>query len=205
MRYFVITGHKALADASFKLDDLAGGAGRMDILVRCVNSAFVMSHNLRKDAEIYLVLEGGDEAPKTVRINGASVKYLNPDERSTAALIRNALLKKIPEGKEISSSPGVFISKMGFDEVIDKLAPLGNFVYLKEDGTDCREFEFPENPIFVLGDNHDPTPEEEAKLFAQNPSKINVGPYSLHADHCMILVQNELDRRLAAKGDTDAL
>ena len=47
MRYFVITGHRAATDGSFKLDDLAGGAGRMDILVRCVNSAFVMSHNLR--------------------------------------------------------------------------------------------------------------------------------------------------------------
>ena len=38
---------------------------------------------------------------------------------------------------------------------------------------------------------------EEAKLLAQNPSKICVGPVSLHADHCMILVQNELDRREA--------
>ena len=86
MRYFVITGHKAATDGSFKLDDLAGGAGRMDILVRCVNSAFVMSHNLRKDAEIYLVLEGGEDAPKTVRFQGSTVKYLNPDERSTASL-----------------------------------------------------------------------------------------------------------------------
>ena len=197
MRYFVITGHKAATDGSFKLDDLAGGAGRMDILVRCVNSAFVMSHNLRKDAEIYLVLEGGEDAPKTVRINGATVRYLNPDERSTASLIRNALLRKVPAEGEISSSPGVYISRMGFDDVIDKLSACGNFVYLKEDGTDCRDFRFPEDPIFVLGDNQDLTEAEEAKLLAQNPSKICVGPVSLHADHCMILVQNELDRREA--------
>ncbi|MCQ2070440.1 MAG: tRNA (pseudouridine(54)-N(1))-methyltransferase TrmY [archaeon] len=201
MRYFVITGHKASSDGAFKLDDLAGGAGRLDILVRCVNSAFVKSHDLRKDAEIYLVCEGGDDAPKTVRINGASVRYLNPDERSTASLIRNALLKKIPEGGEANSSPGVYVSRMSFDDVIEKLAPLGNFVYLKEDGVDCRDFEFPEDPIFVLGDNHDLTEAEETKLLSKEPSKISVGPISLHADHCMILVQNELDRRLAAKGE----
>lgn len=199
MRYFVITGHSADADGSFKLDDIAGGAGRLDILVRCVNSAFVMSHNLRKDVEIYLVLEGGEDAPKTVRISGQTVKYLNPDERSTASLIRNALLKKLPPGMELSSSPGVFVSRSSFADVIDGLADKGTFVYLKEDGTDCRDLDFPENPIFVLGDNRDLTPEEEEKLLSYGPSKICVGPYSLHADHCMILVQNELDRREAKK------
>ena len=32
MRYFVITGHKAVTTGDFKLDDIAGGAGRLDIL-----------------------------------------------------------------------------------------------------------------------------------------------------------------------------
>ena len=197
MRYFVITGHKAVADGSFKLDDLAGGAGRMDILARCINSAFVLSHEIRRDAEIYLVMEGGDDAPKTVRINGNSVRYLNPDERSTASLIRNALLKKIPEGHEVQSSPGVYVSKMSFADVIEALSRKWNFVYLKEDGTDVRDFQFPEDPIFVLGDNKDLTEEEEQCLLAKGPAKISVGPISLHADHCMILVQNEMDRREA--------
>ncbi|AGI47912.1 hypothetical protein TALC_00917 [Thermoplasmatales archaeon BRNA1] len=197
MRYFVITGHKAVADGSWKLDDLGGGAGRMDILCRCINSAFVLSHNLREDCEIYLVLEGGEDAPKTVRVEGRTVRYLNPDERSTASLIRNACLKKVIKGQEVSPSPGIFISRRGFDEVIDCLSEKGEFVYLKEDGTDVREFQFPENPIFVLGDNSDLTEEEEKALLAHSPAKISVGPVSLHADHCIILVQNEMDRRCA--------
>jgi tRNA (pseudouridine54-N1)-methyltransferase len=195
MRYFVITGHKALADGSFKLDDIAGGAGRTDILARCVNSAFMLSHGIRKDAEIYLVFEGGDDSPKTVRINGSLVRYLNPDERSTASLLRNALLKKIPEGKEAVSSPGVFVSKMSFYDVIDMLAGKGSFVYLKEDGSDVRGFDFPENPIFVLGDNSDLTQNEEKALLEKGQSPICLGPVTLHDDHCIILVQNEMDRR----------
>lgn len=195
MKTFVITGHKALADGSFKLDDLGGGGGRVDILCRCINSAFVLSHNIRQDVMIYLILEAGEGAPKTIRIDGSTVRYLNPDERSTASLIRNACLKKLPSGKELVSSPGVHISSMGFREVVDLLSDKGTFVYLKEDGTDVREFDFPENPIFVLGDNQDLTEEEESYLLTRSPSKINVGPISLHADHCIILAHNEMDRR----------
>ena len=197
MRYFVITGHKAVTTGDFKLDDIAGGAGRLDILVRCVNSAFFLSHDLRKDVEIYLVLEGGDDAPKTVVFKGAELRYLNPDERSTASLIRNALLKKVQPGEEIRSSPGVYNTRMSFADVLEKLSKVGSFVYLKEDGVDCRDYEFPENPIFVLGDNQDPTAEEEEILQSYSPDKICIGPYSLHADHCMIIVQNEVDRRSA--------
>ncbi len=195
MRYFVITGHKAVTTGDFKLDDIAGGAGRLDILVRCVNSAFFLSHNLRKDVEIYLVLEGGDDAPKTVIFKGADLRYLNPDERSTASLVRNALLKRVSVGEEVKASPGVYITRMSFDDVLDRLSKVGSFVYLKEDGVDCREYDFPENPIFVLGDNRDLTETEESALLARSPDKICIGPHSLHADHCMIIVQNEADRK----------
>lgn len=197
MRYFVITGHKAVTTGNFKLDDIAGGAGRLDILVRCVNSAFFLSHNLRKDVEAYLVLEGGESAPKTVIFKGSELRYLNPDERSTASLIRNALLKPVGKDEEVKSSPGVYVTRMSFHDVLDRLSEVGSFVYLKEDGVDCREYEFPENPVFVLGDNSDLTEEEEADLVSRSPDKICIGPYSLHADHCMIIVQNEADRRSA--------
>jgi tRNA (pseudouridine54-N1)-methyltransferase len=197
MRYFVITGHKAFTTGDFKLDDIAGGAGRLDILVRCVNSAFFLSHDLRKDVEAYLVLEGGDDPPKTVIFRGKDLRYLNPDERSTSSLIRNALLKKVQPGEEVRSSPGVYVTRKAFKDVIDDLSEKGSFVYLKEDGVDCREYDFPENPIFVLGDNHDLTEEEETLLLSHSPDKICIGPYSLHADHCMIIVHNEFDRKSA--------
>lgn len=196
MRYFIITGHKAITTGDFKLDDIAGGAGRLDILVRCVNSAFFLSHSLRRDTEVFLVLMGGNDAPKTVRLVGSELKYLNPDERSTSSLIRNALLKKLDGPDEVHASPGIYVSRKSFKDVLDHLSDKALFVYLKEDGDDCREFSFPENPAFVLGDNKDLTEEEENELLSRSPSKIKIGPVSLHADHCMIVVNNELDRRI---------
>ena len=151
----MITGHKAVTSGDFRLDDIAGGAGRLDILVRCVNSAFFLSHSLRKDVEAYLVCEGGNDAPKTVIFRGNELRYLNPDERSTSSLIRNALMKPVEPGAEARSSPGVYVARMSFSDVLERLSEKGSFVYLKEDGTDCREFPFPENPVFVLGDNRE--------------------------------------------------
>jgi tRNA (pseudouridine54-N1)-methyltransferase len=84
---------------------------------------------------------------------------------------------------------------MSFYDTINMLSEKGTLVYLKEDGTDVRDFEFPENPVFVLGDNSDLTTSEEKAVLEKNPAKICVGPLSLHADHCMVLVHNEMDRR----------
>ena len=191
---FIIVGHKAATTGDFKLDDIAGGAGRLDILVRCVNSAFFLSHEIRKDVELYLVMQGGVDPVKTVRFSGSDIRYLNPDERSTSSLIRNALMKKIPEGEEVRSSPGVYVSRRSFQEIISELSGSGKVVYLKEDGIDVMGYEFPSDPVFVLSDNRDLTEEEESVLDVVSPDKISIGPHSLHADHCMILVHNFNDR-----------
>ena len=191
---FVIIGHRAYATGDFKLDDIAGGAGRLDILVRCVNSAFFLSHSIRTDVELFLVLQGGSDAPKTVRFSGKEIRYLNPDERSTASLIRNALLKKLGS-EEIRSSPGVYVSRRSFSDVIGQLKEVSSIVYLKENGTDIRAFDIPADPTFVLGDDRDLTQEEESLVTACVPSEVCLGPISLHADHCIIVAHNELDRR----------
>jgi tRNA (pseudouridine54-N1)-methyltransferase len=193
MRRFVVVGHKAATAADFKLEDLAGSAGRLDILLRCVNSAFFLSHGIRRDVEVFLVLQGEPRPPVTVRISGAEVRYLNPDERSTGALVRNALLK-LGEG-EVRSSPGIYVSRRSFAEVIELLAPQGELVYLREDGEDVRSKRFPEDVTFVLSDHQDLTPEEEAMLLVRSPSVVRLGPRSYHADHCIVIMNAELDRQ----------
>lgn len=198
MRRFVVLGHRAITSADFKLDDLCGSTGRLDILLRCVNSAFFLSHAIRKDVEIALMLLGEPNPPKTVRINGSEVKYLNPDERSTGALIRNALLQR-GEG-ERKCSPGIFVSERDYREVLSNISKESRMYYLKEDGQDIREVELAPDCTFVLGDDQDLTPEEEEILMDYEPTKVSLGPISYHADHCITLVNNELDRRAPRSG-----
>ena len=42
----------------------------MDVLCRCINSSFFLSHDLRRNTECYLILEGG-EPHKTLRFSAA--------------------------------------------------------------------------------------------------------------------------------------
>ncbi len=189
---FVVIGHRATTSGDFKLDDITGGAGRLDVLIRCINSSFFLSHDIRRDVELYLVLQGPPFAPKTIRLVGSELRYLNPDERSTAALIRNALMQKVES--EINSTPGIYVSNRSYRDVLSLLSKEGKLIYLNEDGDDIVEFDFPDDPVFVLSDDRDLTEEEEEMLLKYEPDAISLGPISYHADHCITIVNNMLDR-----------
>ena len=133
MRYFVIVGHKATTKPNFSLEDIPGTSGRLDILCRSVTAAFVISHGIRKDVCVYLVLLGGD-VPKTIRLRGETLRHLNPDERTTAALLKKALA--VPATPEWAmSTSGIFVRTGGLAQVLDDLKAV-RLIYLREDGTD---------------------------------------------------------------------
>jgi tRNA (pseudouridine54-N1)-methyltransferase len=48
---------------------------------------------------------------------------------------------------------------------------------------------------FVLSDHRDLEPEEEAELRLRAGSAISLGPISYHADHCITIMNHELDLR----------
>ncbi|ELZ75029.1 tRNA (pseudouridine(54)-N(1))-methyltransferase TrmY [Haloferax volcanii] len=191
MRQFIVTGHDAPTTPDFSLDDIAGGAGRLDVLCRCVNSAFFLSHDIREDVRVHLVL--GNEY--TVRFEGSKLRRLNPDERSTAALIRKALEKREEAIGHMpaESSPGVSIRRMDFETTLEKAARDATVVELHEDGDPVVQVEPPENPLFVLSDHHDFTDEEAELLAAAADERVRLGPEILHADHSITVAHNYLD------------
>ncbi|MFC3477434.1 tRNA (pseudouridine(54)-N(1))-methyltransferase TrmY [Halobacterium litoreum] len=189
MRTFVVLGHDAPTDPDFPLDDLPGAAGRLDVLCRCVSAAVFLSHGIREDVEVYLVLR--DEL--TVRIDSSELQYMSPDERNVASLLKQAIEAK--DGaighREAESTPGIHVSKRGFEAVLDSLD--GTVVELHEDGTPLADAEPPENPVFVLSDHGDFTDEEAALLAERSDRRVRVGPQILHADHTVTVAHNYLD------------
>ena len=191
MRQFLVVGHDAPTAPEFSLDDLAGGAGRLDVLCRCVTSAFFLSHSIREAVRVHLVL--GDEY--TVRFDGRTIKRLNPDERSTAALIRAALAdREAAIGRmPAESSPGVSIRRMGFEATLEDLAADATVVELHEDGTPAVDAEPPSDPVFVLSDHRDFTDREASLLEDVADERLRLGPKVLHADHAITVAHNHLD------------
>lgn len=189
MTHFAVIGHTARTDGTFSLNDLAGGAGRMDVLCRCVNASLFLSHGLRKDAECTLILAGQPQPPRTVKFVGSTMRSLNPDERSPAAFLKKALA--MPCGSEFrEAAPGVFVRKAGLDRLLQE----GACAVLDEQGTDIRRADCLPG-MFLLSDHLNFTEEEEA-LLSVCP-RFSVGPAVLHADHAITVLHNEIDRRNA--------
>ena len=123
------------------------------------------------------------------------LRYLNPDERSSGSLIKKALAKNAIEN-EVQSTPGVWIRRIKLGILLDELKSKGiPMIYLREDGEDIRDvFTSLADAVFIMGDHMGITENEEEMILNVGARIISVGPLSLHSDHCIVLVNNELDR-----------
>ena len=196
MRRFLVLGHKAASAPGFSLKDPAGTGGRVDVLARCWGAALLVSHGLRADVELYALHLGPPSAPKVVRVRASGVRHLNPDERSTLLLMEKALGAPTTGPVWQESTPGVWVAVLSLVELLDELAGSPLFL-LDEAGDDVERVVVPADATFVLGDHVGFTPEEAAELAKRGARRISVGPVSLQADQCIVVLHNHLDRRSA--------
>ena len=100
---------------------------------------YFLSHDLRRDVRVFLVLKGEPSPPKLIRFDGSAVRYLSPDERSAASLIKKALEKNIQDFWT-ESTPGVSVRKGDLEDLLKELDK--KIIYLREDGEDIRKKKF---------------------------------------------------------------
>ena len=191
MRQFVLVGHDAATTDDFPLEDLTGAGGRMDLLARSVIDALLTSHGIREDVRVHLVLQ--DEV--TVRLDGARLRNLHPDERAAAALIRSALAERDEAigHQPVEPSPGLSLVRFGLEETLDAVADDGPLVRLGGDGTPAADAAVPTDPVFVLSD-HRPFTDDELSLVDERAAKTrSLGPVAVHADQAITVAHNWLD------------
>ena len=191
MRQFIVLGHEAPTTPEFSLSDLAGGAGRLDVLCRCVNAGLFVSHGIREDSRVHLVLNDA----YTVRFDGSTAKRLYPNERAVASRIKGALESTADTigHQPAEVSPGVQLYRMGFESTLKSVASDGMLIELHENDEPLVEAEPPTDPVFVLSDHKEFTEREAEILADQADRRLSVGPEILHADQTMTVVHNWLD------------
>lgn len=200
MRTFIIKANKAHTRADFSLKDLPGTSGRIDLLCRSLNSAFLLSHGFRKNVRVWLNLNGPPDPPKTIKFEGSEIKpkTINPDEISLAKIIIKAL--KVGEGikepaKEYPVLPGVYVSNLRFEDIIRRTIKNSALYYLHEEGKPIERVNFKGNVAFVLGDHKGLTKEDEA-LLEGIAEKVSVGKKSYLTSHVIAYVNIFLDNVL---------
>ena len=193
MRQFVLIGHDVPTTPDFSLDDLAGGAGRLDALCRSITAAFVTSHGIREDVRVHLIAQ--DEL--TITFDGSELQRLNPDERSTAALVRKALEHRDEAIGALPAepSPGVELYRRGFADTLEEIADDGPIVQLHEDGEAVVDVgaERLADAVFVLSDHRDFTDAEADVLEESADQRLRLGPQLLHADQAITVAHHYLD------------
>jgi tRNA (pseudouridine54-N1)-methyltransferase len=203
VRRFVLVGQRATATPDFLLTDIPGTSGRLDVMLRALRAALLVSHGLRRDTVVYLVLLGGGGAPRAIRVDGAAAKYVRPDERSLAVMVRKALAAAAEQTDATFGNvrPGIAVAAGGLDAVIADLG--AHTAYrLDEAGGEVRDAKLDlENPVFFVGDHLGFDAATDARLSALAPVALSVGPVSLHAEDAIAVVVNELDRRGAEAGE----
>ena len=111
MRRFAVVGHRAMSKGKLPLNDLAGGAGRMDVLIRAVMASLLTSHGIRSNVEVVLHLLGGPGPPRRVKFDGSNLKGIHAEERSIAGTIGKVLAQPLPPiGRSDEMSAGLLHS-----------------------------------------------------------------------------------------------
>ncbi|NOQ56357.1 MAG: tRNA (pseudouridine(54)-N(1))-methyltransferase TrmY [Nanohaloarchaea archaeon] len=191
MRHFYVKSTKGKTCGDFNLNDTAGGAGRLDIIARSVNSAFWLSHSLRTDVNFHTILFGEPNPPIYIEIVGEKVRKVQPDERNITIFLKKAI-ERFNEARFTQTTPGIYSGRRTFNEMLEKHKDC-DFYLLSEDGDDISEVEISDNAFFILGDKEDLTPREIEVVEGYGAKKISIGKTPYLTSHCIGFLNVYLD------------
>lgn len=196
MREFILLARKGLTKP-FSLKDLPG-AGRIDLVARCISSAVFISHAIRKDVIFHAVLYGPPEPPKTISFYAKKLRAVSPDERNIASHLNIALRKsdELKKDEILETEPGITISKKSFEQLVEEKLEAGKqVIYMHPAGKDLKKFKLSTDWVALLGDHLGLPKKIEKFLKNCKVERISVGRLEYLASQVITIIHYELDRR----------
>lgn len=112
MRKFIIISNTVDTSKTLSLHSLTG-YGRIDVICRCINSAFFLSNTFRKNVTLMIFFLKNN---KVLEVRGDKVRGINPDERAIAGV-----LKKVFQGTKYT---GIKFYEESIENLIKKENPI---------------------------------------------------------------------------------
>ncbi|MEA3559740.1 MAG: hypothetical protein U9R75_10855 [Candidatus Thermoplasmatota archaeon] len=198
-RNLTVIAHRARSDGNIQLKDLCGASGRWDGISRLITASLFLSHDMRRDTSVHVLLLGPDDPPKLLTVSGKDVCHLNPDERASSALMRKCLKCELgsKHGMQINPSPGIILTRADLRDVMCSMS--GQVIMMDVNGQsfDPKGF-FRENgdeggSHFILSDDRDLEPKEVELIRKRSDISMNVGKVELHSNQVITIIHFLLD------------
>lgn len=195
MKEFIMRARKAYTNPGVDLNNLPK-QGKLDSVCAAISSALWISGDVRRDTIIHVVLEGPSNGPKTVAFNGSEIKGLRHDERSIASYIALALQKgaSLQLNEEAHVRTGITVTKKSFEKLVSEKKDR-QIIVLDEKGKDVRAVKFDRDCVIIFGSPEGLPPKTEILMRNVGAEKVSLGPRTLFASQCPVIVNNEMDRR----------
>jgi len=174
MRQFIIISNTVDTSKPLSLNSLTA-YGRLDVICRCISSAFFLSNNFRKNVILKIFFRINS---KILEIQGDKVRGINPDERAIAGV-----LKKVFKGHKY---PGIIF----YQETLENVINQEQLVVLDSGGIYSAKKIETKN-IFLIGDQLG-FPKEEMDLFLKL-EKISLGTHEYLSSQTITMLNYLLD------------
>tara|TARA_B100001564_G_scaffold304653_1_gene273318 strand:+ start:105 stop:695 length:591 start_codon:yes stop_codon:yes gene_type:complete len=191
---FALIGHRVPSHGKLNLNDLAGSCGRLDVLLRSLNSALFLSHGIREDVEVILHLQGGEKPPRRIWIDGSKVKGIHSDDRSIAGHISKILQTPLPpKGIKKEVQNGVFQGQGSLNDTLKEWENSEiNVFHLDRSGEKLDLItESEKSRGFIISDDK-PFSDEELDMLS-NLNKISVGEHWIQGHSVISILHYIMD------------
>ncbi len=195
MRTFVLRARAAPTDSQRLLEGV-GNDAHTEILAHSLMNAIFMAQSHREDVVVHLVLESTPDFSRTITFVANEIRNINGFHEQ-ALLNKVALALDISQGMsketERHVEPGITVRTLSFEKLVQHLAENHQLYITDKKGDSIRELTLAENPCFLLTD-HIPMPKKSFNILKRlGAQKISLGPKTLFASQCIVLINNQLD------------
>lgn len=183
MRNFILYSRQGYTSANFKN---LREAGRLDIVAHCLTSSFFLSHALRKDVVLHIILTGPPNPPKYIKVDGSKLHDVRCDEATWGEILKSVLSGK--------SHPGFELQTRSLQELIKDLSKENDIYVLEEKGEDIKNIKIKDNSVFVIGD-HIGLPKKDENFVLRYGKKLSLSKKVYLAADCITIINYILDQK----------